>query len=93
LVTGKPAVLPESDLEDELRNDCVKITLLKEIKDVPIYEKTIRDLCIKKLGRKQKDPLTIQVVGRLAEMMIGKASVEKYFDPGNLVVTIVGCGA
>jgi hypothetical protein len=36
------------DIEDELRNVCIKIPLLQAIKDIPIYSKIIRDLCIKK---------------------------------------------
>jgi hypothetical protein len=36
----------------ELKNVCVKIPLLQAIKDVPIYAKTIKELCIKKPGQK-----------------------------------------
>jgi hypothetical protein len=52
LAIEKPIVLPEFDLEAELRNVCVKIPLLQAIKDIPIYAKTVRELCIKKPGRK-----------------------------------------
>jgi len=36
------------DLLDELKNVCIKIPLLQEIKDIPIYAKTVRELCIDK---------------------------------------------
>jgi hypothetical protein len=52
LAIENPIVLPEFDLEAELQNVCVKIPLLQAIKDIPIYAKTVRDLCIKKPGRK-----------------------------------------
>jgi hypothetical protein len=74
------------DLEDELRNICVNISLLQAIKDIPIYDKIVRDLCIENLGRKRKEPPIIQVVGQLSEIISEIPS--KYNDPGNLVVTI-----
>jgi hypothetical protein len=57
------------NLENELRNICVKITLLQAIKDIPISAKIVRDICIKKLGRKRKEPPVIQVVGKLSEFI------------------------
>jgi hypothetical protein len=62
----KPEVPLGHDLEDELRNVCVKIPLLQAIKDIPIYAKIIRDLCIKNRGRKRKEPPVIKVVGQLS---------------------------
>jgi hypothetical protein len=62
----KPEVPLGHDLEAELRNICVKIPLLQAIKDIPIYSKIIRDLCIKNPRRKKKEPLVIQVVGQLS---------------------------
>jgi hypothetical protein len=38
------------NLETELRNICVNIPLLQAIKDIPIYAKIVRDLCIKNQG-------------------------------------------
>ena len=52
LLIEKPVVQPEFDIINELKNVCVRIPLLQAIMDVPIYAKTIRELCIKKLGRK-----------------------------------------
>jgi hypothetical protein len=81
LAIENPIILPEFDLEAELRNVCVKIPLLQAIKDIPIYAKTIRDLCIKKPGRKRKDPLTIQVVGQLARANVWETIGEKIWRP------------
>jgi len=54
------------NLETELRNICVKIPLLQDIKDIPIYAKIVRDICIKSPGRKRKEPPIMQVVGQLS---------------------------
>ena len=42
------------------------------MKDVPIYARTIRDLCLKWPGRKPKDPTTIHVLGKLSDLMLGR---------------------
>jgi hypothetical protein len=55
----KPKVPRRHDLEVELRNICVNIPLLQAIKDIPIYAKIIRDIFIKNLGRKRKQPPVI----------------------------------
>jgi hypothetical protein len=55
----KPEAPLGHDLEAELRNICVNIPLLQTIKDIPIYAKIIRDICIKNLGRKRKEPFVI----------------------------------
>jgi len=71
-----------------LQNLYVKITLLQALRDVPIYARTVRDICIKKPGRKAKDPLTVHVMGDLATLMSGKTPPVKYGDPGHPTVTI-----
>jgi hypothetical protein len=48
---------------EELQNVCVKIPLFQAIKDILIYSKIVKELCIMKLGRKPKDPPTIHVIG------------------------------
>jgi len=45
-------VLPNYDMLDELRNICIKIPFLQAIKEIPIFSKTIKELCIRKPGRK-----------------------------------------
>jgi hypothetical protein len=74
------------DIEDELRNVCIKIPMFQAIKDIPIYAKIIRDICIKKPGRKKKEPPLVQVVGQLFEFI--SEMPYKYNDPGNPVVTV-----
>jgi hypothetical protein len=76
----------EHNIETELQNICVKIPLLQAIKDIPIYAKIVRDLCIKNLGRKRKEPPVIWVVGKLSKFITEMPS--KYSDRGNPVVTI-----
>ena len=62
----KPKVPLGNDLEVELRNVCVNILPLQDIKYIPIYAKIIRDIFIKNPGRKRKEPLVIKVVGQLS---------------------------
>ena len=86
LVIEKP-IMPESDLEVQLRNLCVKIPLLQAIKDIPILANTIKELCLKNPGRKRKQPTKIQVVGQLVELITNKPRLLKYGNPGNPIVT------
>ena len=44
LLIEKPVVRPQFDLENELKNVCIKIPLLQAIRDVPIYSKLVREL-------------------------------------------------
>ena len=83
-----PISLPEFSILEELKKTYVKIPLLQEIKEIPIYEKTIKELIIKKYGRRKRDPPTIQVVGSLASLMSTNTTIEKYVDPWIPMVTI-----
>ena len=60
-------LMPQSkfDLLGELWNVSVNITLIQYIRDIPIYSKSIRELCLKKLRWKRKDPPTVCVIGDL----------------------------
>ena len=69
LAIEKPIIHPEYDILSELKNVCVKITLLQAIKDISIYSKVIKELFIKRLGKKQKYPPTIHVIGDMFECM------------------------
>ena len=73
---------PELDLVSKLRNMCIKIPLLQAIKYIPIYVKTMRELCNHKLGRQKKEPSTIQEGGKLASLMFTGFVTKKYVDPG-----------
>ena len=70
-----------------MKNLCVRIPLLKAIKDIPIYAKIVRELCLKRSGKKKKDPLTIQYIGHSTNAL-SNLPVEKYEDPRNPIVTI-----
>lgn len=62
--------------------------MLQAIKNIPIYEKTIKDSCLKKAGRKKKEQKIVQVKGQLASLMSTNISIEKYIDPGVPLVNI-----
>lgn len=51
LLVKKTDIPIEYYLESKLRNVCIKIPLLQAIRDIPIYTKIIKHLCIKKSGR------------------------------------------
>ena len=78
----------EFDLLGESRNVCVKIPLFQAVKYIPIYSKVVRELCLKKLGRKRKHPPTVHVIGYLDELMMGNTLAAKYFDLGSPVVKV-----
>ena len=78
---------PQFDLLFELRNACIKIPLLQEIKDIPIYAKTVRVLCTTKPRRQKREPSNIQVGGNLAILMSTRFVIEKYADPRIPMVT------
>ena len=61
----------------------MKIPLLQVLKDVPIYAKEVKYFCIKRIGRKKEDPKTIHVVGKVADLMLGKLSIPKYVNLGS----------
>jgi hypothetical protein len=88
LVIEKPTTRPKFDILNELKNICVKILLLKVIKDIQIYSKVVKELCIKKPSRKKKDPPTVHLVGGLSDYISKQPKLEKYGNPGNPVVTI-----
>ena len=79
---------PAFNILGELQNLDVKIPLLQSLRDVPIYARTMRDICVKKPGRKTKDPLTVHVMGDLSALMPGKTPPVKYGDPGHPTVTV-----
>lgn len=59
----KLTIHPNFDLVRELKNLCIKMSLLQVIRDVPIYAKMIKYLSSKNIGSKLKDPPTTHVVG------------------------------
>ena len=66
---------------------CVKIPLLQAIRDILVLANTTRDLCIKKPGRKRKQPSTIQVGGKATTPISNHFQIAKYANPRNPIVT------
>ena len=85
---------PSFNLLGELKNIYVRIPLLQALHDVPIYAKTIRDLAVKKPGRKPRVLPIVHVVGQLSKLIMGKVPLDKYSDPGNptIIVCIIVLG-
>ena len=79
----------EYDILNELKNICIKIPLLQAIKDISIYSKVIKEICIKHPRKKQKDPLTIHVIGEMSECMTDQSQIEKCTNPGASIVTVI----
>eukprot|EP00253_Pinus_taeda_P016598 PITA_16598 len=79
---------PSFNLLGELQNLDVKIPLLQALRDVPIFARIVRDICIKKPGRKAKEPLTVHVMGELTALMTEKYPPVKYGDPGHPIVIV-----
>eukprot|EP00253_Pinus_taeda_P029985 PITA_29985 len=87
--TKLPMSIPQFDVLDELKNFYIKIPLLQAIKDIPIYTKAIKELCLKKPTRKRVDPQNIHVIRDLAGLMTNTILMEKYVDPGIPRVTTI----
>jgi len=66
----------------------VKIPFLQAIKDVPIYNKLIKEKCFRQQGRCKRDTPTINVIGQLSILMLGQIICPKYLDPGSPVVDV-----
>eukprot|EP00253_Pinus_taeda_P027115 PITA_27115 len=79
---------PAFNLLGELQNLYVKIPLLQALRDVLIYARTVRDICVRKPGRKAKEPLTVHVMGELTALMTKKDPPVKYGDLGHPTVTV-----
>jgi hypothetical protein len=79
---------PAFNLLEELQNLYVKIPLLQALRDIPVYARMMRDICVKNPSRKIKDPLTVHVMGDLSALMSGKAPPVKYGDPGHPTVSV-----
>ena len=78
----------EFDLLGELQNVSVNIPLIQAIRDIPIYSKSFRELCLNKLGRKRKDPPTVCVIGDLVELVMGNTLFAKYSNSGSHIVKV-----
>eukprot|EP00253_Pinus_taeda_P024641 PITA_24641 len=72
----------------ELQNLYIKIPFLQAIQSIPIYAKTIKELCIKKPRKNITNNPRVQVVDTLSDLLSGKETPIKYEDPGNPIVTV-----
>ena len=63
--------LEEIELLGELKHLCVKISLLQAIKDVPIYNRLIKEKFFRHPGRRKRYGPTIVVIGQLSDLMLG----------------------
>jgi len=82
----KQILLPNYDFLDELKNFCMNIPLLQAIREIHILAKTIKELSLKRPGRKLKDTRRIHLVGKIADIMMGKITMQKYVDLGSPIV-------
>ena len=78
----------EFDLLGELQNVCMNIPLFQAIKDIPIYSKVVRELCLKKPSMKRKYSPTVHLIRDLAKLMMYNTLAAKYSDPGSLIVKV-----
>ena len=72
----------------ELQNLYVQIPLLQARKEIPIYAKTVKDMFLKKPGRKSKDLETVKGGGKLSALILGKTSPSKNDDLENLKIIV-----
>ena len=86
LVIPRPVQHPDFDILGGLQNLYIRIPFLQAIQDIPIYAKTIKELCIKKSRRNPTTNPRVQVVGTLSDLLSGIPV--KYEDPGNPIVTV-----
>lgn len=88
MIIPRPIEYHDFDLLGELKNLYIKIPLLQAIQDIPIYAKTIKELCAKKSVRKIKITPTVHVVEILSDFLLGKETPVKYEYPRNPIVTV-----
>jgi len=76
------------DLLDQLKQMTIQISLLDALKEIPLYNKTLKEVCTKKSARNKKDPPTVHMLGELSDLMLSKTLMPKYSNLGIHVVTI-----
>jgi hypothetical protein len=88
MMIEKPIVYSNFDIIGELKNLYVNIPLLQALQDMPIYEKTIKELCVKKPIKKVKNPSIVHMVGAFSDLILAKQDLVKYADPRNPIVIV-----
>ena len=84
----KQILFPNYDFLAKLKNAYIKIPLLQAIREIPILTKTIKELSIKRPRRRSKEMKIIHLVGKIAYIMMGKVTMQKYVDLGSPIVEI-----
>eukprot|EP00253_Pinus_taeda_P002111 PITA_02111 len=64
------------------------LNFIEAIKDVPIYNRLIKEKCFRHPGRCKRDTPTINVIGKLSNLILGQIICQKYLDPGSPVVDV-----
>lgn len=67
---------------------CVKNQIIHSITDMLIYNKSIRDFCVRKTRKNMRDPQNIQVIGQLSKIILGRSLDPKYGYPSTHVVQV-----
>ena len=80
--------LEEHELLGELKNICVKISLLQANKYIPIYNRLIKEKCFKHPGRSKRGIPTINFIGQLSNLMLRQVICPKYLDVGSPLVDV-----
>ena len=62
--------------------------LLLDIKEIPIYNKFVKETCIKQPVRIKLDPDIINIVGHLIDVIIEKVLTPKYANPTSPIVSV-----
>jgi hypothetical protein len=86
--TKKTYTFIDIELLMELKSLCVKITLLEYIKYIHVYNKFIKEECLKRPRMKKKDSPIIIVVGFLVELILCRVFFLKYLDTDKYVVNV-----
>lgn len=60
--------------------------MLQAIREIPILDKTIKELSIKRPGIKPRETKRIHLIRKIADIMMGNISMQKYVDPGSPIV-------
>ena len=58
------------------------------MRDVPIYNRLIKDKCFRHPSSCKRDAPTINVIGQLSDLMLGHVICPKYVDPRSPVVDV-----
>ena len=78
----------EIELMGELKNLCVNIPLLQTIKGVHIYNNLIKKRCYRHPRTRRRDASTINIIGKMSDLMLGHVIRPKYLDPGSPIVDV-----